>query len=658
MRIKMKYIHLLGLSSLLLFGSCKSYLDLVPEKDIKTVKSIFERRETVLEWVFTAYSYIAKAGSCVLNPAITGADELVAGPYLRQPLYPEMYDFQGLYIGDGLQMSQAPHANIWDNGYYEAIRYCNDFFTHIGDTYNMSDSEKREFTASMKALKAFIYFELVRHYGPIVLVPENIGTQAPIEEMYVPRSHVDTCFKEIVRLLDEAAEDIAPNANKPAQFKAYFTKEAVLALKARALFYQASPLFNGNDYYVNFKDEDGKALFSTTYDPERWKTAAMAADAAVAFCEGQGRKLTSLKGLNNRATPLLNVMLDIENSVLPLGWDDKECIFGIKYNHTFAKMYRFTLPEVKEKSLFGGLAPSIKMVEMYYTENGLPINADKDWDYSIRYNQGREYDARYLNVLPTNETSASVEKNVLNLHLRREPRFYACIAADRCYWMRGTGTANNIQMKCYKGEANGSKYATMQIDNGQNMSGYYLKKFTHSNMALSDLTAYAASHEAQGDHPFPIIRLAELYLIQAEAWNEYEGPKANRAHVYDPLNKIRERADIPDVETSWHIYSTSPGKVDTKEGMREIIRQEWNIEFAFEGYRFWNLRRWKTAHEVLNEKLYGWNVLGESAQSFYNNFQGPIVVWSKRKFEAPRDYLFPIRSEEVMVAGLKQNLNW
>lgn len=93
-------------------------------------------------------------------------------------------------------------------------------------------------------------------------------------------------------------------------------------------------------------------------------------------------------------------------------------------------------------------------------------------------------------------------------------------------------------------------------------------------------------------------------------------------------------------------------------GMREIIRQEWNIEFAFEGRRFWNLRRWLIAAEELNSSLLGWNILGKDADSFYNNYAGPVVVWSQRKFVAPRDYLFPLESEEVMISGCVQNPGW
>lgn len=179
------------------------------------------------------------------------------------------------------------------------------------------------------------------------------------------------------------------------------------------------------------------------------------------------------------------------------------------------------------------------------------------------------------------------------------------------------------------------------------------EKGLYSNIALRTYSSSINREEA-----FITLRLADLYLMKAEAWNEYEGPLADDSHVYEPLNKVRERAGIPDVQTSWTNYSNQPDKVKTQEGMREIIRQEWNIEFAFEGRRFWNLRRWLTAADELNEPLYGWNIVGKDAQAFYNNYNGPIVAWSKRAFVAPRDYLFPLRSEEILMSGCRQNPGW
>lgn len=157
-----------------------------------------------------------------------------------------------------------------------------------------------------------------------------------------------------------------------------------------------------------------------------------------------------------------------------------------------------------------------------------------------------------------------------------------------------------------------------------------------------------------GDYPYPVIRIAELYLIAAEAWNEYLTTPDNR--VYDNLNEIRKRAGIPTVQESWAM-ARDKNKVNSQVGMREIIRQEWNIEFAFEGRRYWNLRRWKTAHLEMNENQYGWNVLGDTREKFYNNSR-PVIVNSKNKFVAPRDYLYPIRSEEILISGCVQNPGW
>ena len=151
--------------------------------------------------------------------------------------------------------------------------------------------------------------------------------------------------------------------------------------------------------------------------------------------------------------------------------------------------------------------------------------------------------------------------------------------------------------------------------------------------------------------------MAELYLMQAEAWNEYLEKPDYR--VYDPLDKVRERAGIPKVVQAWKSYGKNPSMVDTKEGMRQIIRQEINIEFAFEGHRFWNVRRWLTAVDELNHSQLGWNVLGKTATEFYNRYGGPIELpVGKCKFTAPRDYLFPIKAEEILISGMVQNPGW
>ena len=248
--------------------------------------------------------------------------------------------------------------------------------------------------------------------------------------------------------------------------------------------------------------------------------------------------------------------------------------------------------------------------------------------------------------------------NVLNLHLEREPRFYANIACDRLYWY---GIVDDpvaeaqepVIVEAYRGENFGTDQSSLKPDLNQNRTGYWLTKFLFSDV---ELNGYADNVATKGDTPMPLIRLSQLYLMSSEAWNEYlDNPSDER--VLEGINLVRTRAGIPTVEEAWTDYSLNPSFPTTQAGMRQIIHREMAIELAFEGQRFWDLRRWMETSE-LNDPLYGWNVVAEDAEGFYNNFQGPIVVWSLRGFQAPRDYFWPISSKELMTSGVVQNPGW
>lgn len=637
---------------LFLFSACGNWLDVVPESDITTIDSDFETYSGAYTWLQSCYSFLQTPYNFMYNVALWGSDEVVADNYLRNS------GQQGLSIAMGLQNVLSPYDDQWfykydyytstaRDDYYTAIVICNHFITRIDNVYNLDDNDKKEWKAEVKALKAFFYFELVRRYGPVIIVPEVFDPNQDVESLKLPRSHVDTCFNYIVRLCDEAMVDLPAANRKKSERRGYFNKEAAMALKARALCYQASSLFNGNPDYANFVNKNGEPLFDSEYNSEKWKRAADAAIAVIDFSETEGGA-TLQKG-NAANTPLQSTMLDIETSTQTFNWENEEVLWMIKTRGAYG-IYTYTLPNYDDgsyHSLAGAcLVPSLKMVEEFYTENGLPIDQDLRWvGGGNPYALSEETDPKYTDVVALNEP-------ILNLHRRREPRFYADIAADRCYWRLGTNENNNYKVEAYQGESFGLEENRLNSLIPQNITGYWMKKWSSSR---ANLAAHQQGLSSLGESPFPIFRLAEMYLIAAEALNEYK--EAPDAEVYQYLNVVRERAGIPDVEESWR-NARDPNKVRTKEGMRDIIRQEWNIEFAFEGYRYWNVRRWKIANVALNEKIYGWNVVGGNANSFNNNGNGPLPVYSGSKFVAPRDYLYPIRSEEVQRAGCVQNPGW
>ena len=644
-----KKILIYLLLPLFLFTSCGDWLDVVPKGDITTIDSDFETYAEAEKWLESCYVFLQFPYILAENAAFWGSDEMVADDYLRNNYHPE-----GLNIIMGLQNVLTPYDDFWytfdgtmRNDYYTAIVMCNHFITRIDNVYNLEDVDKRERKAEVKALKAFFYFELVRRYGPVIIVPEQLDPNQDVEQLKYPRSHVDTCFNYIVRLCDEAIPNLPDAKQKVSDRRAYFNKEAAMALKARALVYQASDLFNGNPDYASFVNKDGEPLFSDKKDPEKWKRAADAAIAVIDYAKESGLALK--KGASGN-TPLQSTMLDIEQSVQTFNFTNDEVLWMIRDATGGPQIYEYTMPKYDDgsyHSLPGACyVPSMKMVEMFYTENGLPIDQDLQWVGSGNpYSISEETDPKYTDVVALNEP-------IVTLHRRREPRFYADIAADRCYWRLGPNVNNLHKIEAYQGEDWGLQSTSLNALTQQDITGYWLKKWCSSKATISD---HQGNLSSLGESPFPVFRLAEMYLIAAEALNEYKA--APDQEVYDYLNVVRERAGIPDVEVAWR-NAREPNKVQTQSGMRDIIRQEWNIEFAFEGYRYWNVRRWKIANIELNEKVFGWNVTGNNVNSFYNNGKGPVIVYSGNKFVAPRDYFYPIRSEEIQRAGCVQNPGW
>ena len=128
-------------------------------------------------------------------------------------------------------------------------------------------------------------------------------------------------------------------------------------------------------------------------------------------------------------------------------------------------------------------------------------------------------------------------------------------------------------------------------------TGLGLKKFLSPG-----LMPYGYSTQSQQD--WVLLRYADVLLMYAEAQNELVGPDQS---VYDAIDAVRGRVNMPAIATGL-----------TKEPMREIIRHERRLELAFEGLRYYDLKRWRIAEEVLNnvsdgiliytfeEKFYNW----------------------------------------------------
>lgn len=168
----------------------------------------------------------------------------------------------------------------------------------------------------------------------------------------------------------------------------------------------------------------------------------------------------------------------------------------------------------------------------------------------------------------------------------------------------------------------------VQITVYSTASGYNIRKYVanedYNNPANSGLN-------------ITLMRYAEILLTYAEA--KIELGEIDQS-VYDAINLIRQRpsVDMPPITTEM---------ASSQEQMREIVRKERTVELAFEGFRLFDIRRWRIAEEVMPGLPKGRTYLenGELKQIVLNGFD--------RFFDVGKDYLWPIPQRE---RELNQNL--
>jgi SusD family. len=118
---------------------------------------------------------------------------------------------------------------------------------------------------------------------------------------------------------------------------------------------------------------------------------------------------------------------------------------------------------------------------------------------------------------------------------------------------------------------------TYTSNNSTSNSGYIFRKF---------LRNYAGQGRSDGDYSWPVMRLADVYLMYAEATNENNGPQAD---AIDLVNKIRHRGNLPVLAAS---------KTADKASFFSAIEQERIVELLGEGQRSFDLRRWRAIERV------------------------------------------------------------
>ena len=424
-------------------------------------------------------------------------------------------------------------------------------------------------------MRAYYYFNLVKTYGGVPLITKVMSAE---EVNQMSRSTSDEVFKFIMDECDDIKDKIVANYSDLGQY-ALTSEEsgradrlAVLALKARAALYWASPLFNpGNDN-------------------ERYHQAALYTKQLLDACDERG------KGLTANYSDLWNARSYNTASIV------KEIIFGRRYNSSSSGDHvveGYNYPAGIEGGT-GGNCPTQNLVDAYDMKDGSPIGAT-----------GSGYD----------------EANPYN---NRDPRLAATIARNGDVWP----TYQTAALQTYQGGANGEPLTNATP------TGYYLKKLCNGSISLA-----SSATLQNATHMWLTFRVGEFWLNYAEAMFRYTGSAtATTADLpvsaLDAVNKTRQRAGVgnitdTDAATFWTRYQ--------KERM---------VELAFEGHRFWDVRRWKEADKFFTSITEMKLTKNDDGSISYNR-KSVARQWSDKM------YLFPIpQTERMKNPNLEQNTGW
>lgn len=631
----------------LLTSGCNDYLDVVPD-NTQEITALFNRKEEAYKALATCYHYIPEFDNTysflgMSDEMIMGIDRLTDGKNAVLGKVDADNPIMSYWYGDwGGSWSEHAPCEV---SLFIPLRICNTFLNNIGRVPDMTQSEITRWTSEVKFLKAYYHFLLFSQYGPIPLIDSETQLDVTDPANIVERRPVDEVVDYIVGLLDEAQAGLPIRVINTSEL-GRIDQTICASLKAKVLLYAASPLFNNNPQYYNVANTDGTKLFpqaDKALEQKKWERALAAYEQALQLCQQAGVKLyyypesnfsTNVDAMNLKymetkypeEAKRLPAMYNYQYAMVS-SWNE-EVIWGCSRPahfvadwHEIQRSINFKHATTSESTgdAWQWFGPTLNATEFFYTKNGLPLDEDPTFDYENR-DAVTTIPAEYRDVAQTNEQTAY-------MFLGREPRFYASIGFDRSI-VRGYGTLYSLKMRYQEG--NGRQSHT---DIDVPTSGVFLRKLMHPDTkGNGTITRYA----------WPIIRLNEMMLAYAECLNEAKG-EAAQGEILEILNTIRQRSGVPTVEEAW-ANAKHPNKYTTKEGMRDIIKQERTIELAFEGYRNDDVRRWLEGSKYFNAHIWQWNADATTAAEYYQRIEDPKLL----HVFTQRNYLWPIPTEELV----------
>ncbi|HVU56664.1 MAG TPA: RagB/SusD family nutrient uptake outer membrane protein [Puia sp.] len=440
--------------------------------------------------------------------------------------------------------------------YYAGIKSCNIFLSSVDKNTTLSADIRNRMKAEAQFVRAWHYFNLMKWWGDVPLIKEDITPDQAKVEVRTPRADV---LKFILDELDAAAAALPTRDQYGAADKGRVTKGAALALKARVLLYEGdrmADVVSICEQLMNDQSQNGTYSLHDNYE-ELFQA---------------GSKYNS------------EVIFDLGYVLPARAWGDY-----------------IDFAPLSAGARSNNLAPTQELVDSYIMTNGKAIG-----------DAGSGYDEN-------------------NPYVNRDPRLSATVVYDQFVWKNADGSTQKIYIKPGSSPV-GQDQNEYKASGQGTATGYYWRKYW-------DLVSVPT---LQFGSNLILIRYAEVLLMYAEAKNSLGQMTSD---VWDKTIKaLRQRAGF-----------TDPGALDfpgAGADLTAIIRNERRSEFAFEGLRIDDIRRWKIAETVMNGWAHGARYGDPAIDNGYLRAQ-------LRTFDKNKHYLWPVPSSELVKDGkLTQNPNY
>ncbi|HJD76797.1 MAG TPA: RagB/SusD family nutrient uptake outer membrane protein [Bacteroides reticulotermitis] len=634
---KYNYI-IVSFLALLLTTSCNDYFDQVPD-DRLSLEEIFKTRDGALKYLSNVYTFLPDE----FNQRQVHETSLyrTPGPWTGSSDEAEWTnDNKGKVINNNsIDATEGTMVlfrwKSWFSGIHEAA-----VFTKYVDQAPLTITEKNQWKAEAKALRAIYYFYLLRTYGPVPLLEEDFPMDTPSTNLQLPRNTVDECFDFIVSelrdarnngLLDDASTDKVSGLGR-------IDKAIAHAFIIEALTYRASWLFNGEcPYYADLANPDGTKLFPATPDATtkraNWQKVVDECRSFLAnyanryhlmYTDKDGTAVANADaaGFN----PLESYRSGVRTLFSQMG-NNKEMIFyrmdcsagTMQYDRMPNKSGN--TPNYRGGSLLG---VTQEMVDAYFMANGQsPVTgyAANGTTPIVNEKSGYAEEGTSTTDFKASDGTLYASAGTRMMYVNREPRFYADITFSNSKWFEGTEGGYFADFT-YSGNC-----GKLEGSNDYSSTGYLVRKCMNSGDRNQKLICV-------------LMRLTNIYFDYIEALANVE---PTHEDIWTYMNMIRKRAGIPGYGETQNL-----SKPTTTEAVMALIRKEKRVELSFENCRYFDLRRWGIASEYLNKPIHGMNVNYDDNEFFKRT---EIV---NRSFD--RQYFFPIPQSEIDIdKNLVQN---